>query len=66
MSRDFVLTKTPTQVASHSQKYYIRQKLSGENENKRRQKMDGAEKENKSFLETREQKHAKSATGMDK
>lgn len=36
ISRDFVVTKTPTQVASHAQKYYIRQKLSGGKDNKRR------------------------------
>ncbi|KAL2333332.1 hypothetical protein Fmac_014545 [Flemingia macrophylla] len=36
ISRNFVVTKTPTQVASHAQKYYIRQKLSGERDNKRR------------------------------
>lgn len=36
ISRNFVVTKTPTQVASHAQKYYIRQKLSGGNNNKRR------------------------------
>lgn len=33
ISRNFVITKTPTQVASHAQKYYIRQKLSGGNNN---------------------------------
>ncbi|KAF7830987.1 transcription factor DIVARICATA-like [Senna tora] len=33
ISRNFVVTKTPTQVASHAQKYYIRQKLSGGNNN---------------------------------
>jgi len=36
ISRKFVITKTPTQVASHAQKYYIRQKLSGGKDNKRR------------------------------
>lgn len=36
ISRNFVVTKTPTQVASHAQKYYIRQKLSGGKDNKRR------------------------------
>jgi len=36
ISRKFVVTKTPTQVASHAQKYYIRQKLSGGRDNKRR------------------------------
>lgn len=36
ISRNFVVTKTPTQVASHAQKYYIRQKLSEGKENKRR------------------------------
>ncbi|KAK7379343.1 hypothetical protein VNO80_04801 [Phaseolus coccineus] len=36
ISRKFVVTKTPTQVASHAQKYYIRQKLSGGKDNKRR------------------------------
>ncbi|XP_047176427.1 transcription factor DIVARICATA-like [Vigna umbellata] len=36
ISRKFVITKTPTQVASHAQKYYIRQKLSGGKYNKRR------------------------------
>ncbi|KAK4277873.1 hypothetical protein QN277_015801 [Acacia crassicarpa] len=37
ISRNFVVTKTPTQVASHAQKYYIRQKLSsGSGNNKRR------------------------------
>ncbi|XP_061356703.1 transcription factor DIVARICATA-like [Gastrolobium bilobum] len=36
ISRNFVITKTPTQVASHAQKYYIRQKLSGGKESKRR------------------------------
>ncbi|XP_028779755.1 transcription factor DIVARICATA-like [Neltuma alba] len=36
ISRNFVVTKTPTQVASHAQKYYIRQKLSSGGNNKRR------------------------------
>ncbi|KAK7305833.1 hypothetical protein VNO77_43745 [Canavalia gladiata] len=36
ISRNFVVTKTPTQVASHAQKYYIRQKLSGGKDNRRR------------------------------
>ncbi|CAL0334874.1 unnamed protein product [Lupinus luteus] len=36
ISRNFVFTKTPTQVASHAQKYYIRQNLSVGKENKRR------------------------------
>ncbi|KAK7287176.1 hypothetical protein RIF29_00277 [Crotalaria pallida] len=36
ISRNFVVTKTPTQVASHAQKYYIRQNLSGGKDNKRR------------------------------
>ncbi|KAM3282010.1 transcription factor DIVARICATA [Capsicum chacoense] len=34
ISRNFVISKTPTQVASHAQKYYLRQ-LSGEKERKR-------------------------------
>ncbi|XP_057415128.1 transcription factor DIVARICATA-like [Lotus japonicus] len=38
IARKFVVTKTPTQVASHAQKYYIRQKLSegGKDDNKKR------------------------------
>ncbi|XP_057415155.1 transcription factor DIVARICATA-like [Lotus japonicus] len=38
IARKFVVTRTPTQVASHAQKYYIRQKLSvgGKDDNKRR------------------------------
>ncbi|MED6193078.1 hypothetical protein PIB30_015730 [Stylosanthes scabra] len=37
ISRNFVVTKTPTQVASHAQKYYIRQKVSsGGGKDKRR------------------------------
>lgn len=36
ISRNFVITKTPTQVASHAQKYYIRQKHAVGKENKRR------------------------------
>ncbi|XP_061343519.1 transcription factor DIVARICATA-like [Gastrolobium bilobum] len=35
ISRDFVVTKTPTQVASHAQKYYIRQKDSGGKDKRR-------------------------------
>ncbi|KAM7271188.1 hypothetical protein ACFE04_030402 [Oxalis oulophora] len=35
ISRNFVISKTPTQVASHAQKYYIRQH-SGGKDNKRR------------------------------
>lgn len=34
ISRNFVISKTPTQVASHAQKYYLRQ-LSREKERKR-------------------------------
>lgn len=34
ISRNFVISKTPTQVASHAQKYYLRQ-LSKEKERKR-------------------------------
>ncbi|CAN4107066.1 unnamed protein product [Withania somnifera] len=34
ISRNLVISKTPTQVASHAQKYYLRQ-LSGEKERKR-------------------------------
>ncbi|KAJ8540458.1 hypothetical protein K7X08_030377 [Anisodus acutangulus] len=34
ISRNFVISKTPTQVASHAQKYYLRQ-LSGEKDRKR-------------------------------
>lgn len=34
ISRDFVITRTPTQVASHAQKYFLRQ-LSGGKEKKR-------------------------------
>ncbi|CAI8586261.1 unnamed protein product [Vicia faba] len=36
ISRNFVVTKTPTQVASHAQKYYIRQKVSSGGKDKRR------------------------------
>ncbi|XP_017428069.1 transcription factor DIVARICATA isoform X2 [Vigna angularis] len=35
ISRNFVVTKTPTQVASHAQKYYIRQKVSGGKDKRR-------------------------------
>ncbi|KAE9596177.1 putative transcription factor MYB/SANT family [Lupinus albus] len=35
ISRNFVVTKTPTQVASHAQKYYIRQKDSGVKDKRR-------------------------------
>ncbi|KAI4306793.1 hypothetical protein L6164_030039 [Bauhinia variegata] len=35
ISRNFVVTKTPTQVASHAQKYYIRQNHSGVKERRR-------------------------------
>lgn len=35
ISRNFVITKTPTQVASHAQKYYIRQKVSGGKDKRR-------------------------------
>ncbi|KAK7276357.1 hypothetical protein RIF29_17496 [Crotalaria pallida] len=35
ISRNFVVTKTPTQVASHAQKYYIRQKDSGGKDKRR-------------------------------
>ncbi|XP_057415147.1 transcription factor DIVARICATA-like [Lotus japonicus] len=38
IARKFVVTRTPTQVASHAQKYYIRQKLyeGGKDDNKKR------------------------------
>ncbi|PIM98598.1 hypothetical protein CDL12_28918 [Handroanthus impetiginosus] len=35
ISRNFVISKTPTQVASHAQKYYLRQKLSGGKDKRR-------------------------------
>lgn len=35
IARNFVMTKTPTQVASHAQKYYIRQKVSGGKDKRR-------------------------------
>ncbi|KAJ7964036.1 Transcription factor DIVARICATA [Quillaja saponaria] len=35
ISRNFVVTKTPTQVASHAQKYYIRQQLPGGKDKRR-------------------------------
>ncbi|OIW16175.1 hypothetical protein TanjilG_18890 [Lupinus angustifolius] len=35
IARNFVVTKTPTQVASHAQKYYIRQKDSGGKDKRR-------------------------------
>jgi len=38
ISRHYVQTRTPTQVASHAQKYYIRQ-TSGNNKRKRRQSL---------------------------
>ncbi|KAJ8763996.1 hypothetical protein K2173_004868 [Erythroxylum novogranatense] len=35
ISRKFVVSKTPTQVASHAQKYFIRQQLSGSKDKRR-------------------------------
>ncbi|KAG8390080.1 hypothetical protein BUALT_Bualt01G0046300 [Buddleja alternifolia] len=35
ISRNFVITKTPTQVASHAQKYYLRQQLSAGKDKRR-------------------------------
>lgn len=35
ISRNFVVSKTPTQVASHAQKYFIRQQLSGVKDKRR-------------------------------
>uniref|UniRef100_A0A5B7ALL1 Transcription factor DIVARICATA n=1 Tax=Davidia involucrata TaxID=16924 RepID=A0A5B7ALL1_DAVIN len=35
ISRNFVTTRTPTQVASHAQKYFIRQQLSGGKDKRR-------------------------------
>ncbi|KAG8651437.1 hypothetical protein MANES_07G125100v8 [Manihot esculenta] len=35
ISRNFVVSKTPTQVASHAQKYFIRQQLSGMKDKRR-------------------------------
>ncbi|XP_010262772.1 PREDICTED: transcription factor DIVARICATA-like [Nelumbo nucifera] len=35
ISRNFVVTRTPTQVASHAQKYFIRQQLSGGKDKRR-------------------------------
>lgn len=35
ISRNFVVSKTPTQVASHAQKYFIRQQLSGVKDRRR-------------------------------
>ncbi|XP_050208950.1 transcription factor DIVARICATA-like [Mercurialis annua] len=35
ISRNFVISKTPTQVASHAQKYFIRQQISGVKDKRR-------------------------------
>ncbi|XP_040993945.1 transcription factor DIVARICATA-like [Juglans microcarpa x Juglans regia] len=35
ISRNFVITRTPTQVASHAQKYFLRQQLSGGKDKRR-------------------------------
>ncbi|KAL7107699.1 hypothetical protein ACP275_06G071000 [Erythranthe tilingii] len=35
ISRNFVISKTPTQVASHAQKYYLRQQISGGKDKRR-------------------------------